>query len=106
MYEEIFRALSIRSQDLSRIFLKYGERSQSIKAIEEMAELQQVLAKRVVSAPDALMDKMVEETADVLVVLFQLILFKIPCNKIAEMIDEKISRQIGRMQNEEPGSCQ
>ena len=106
MYEEIFRALSIRANDLSRIYLEYGEKSQSIKAIEEMAELQQVLAKRAISAHDGLLDKMVEETADVLVVLFQIILFKLPCNKIAEMIDEKISRQIGRMQNEEPGSCQ
>lgn len=73
----------------------YGWDRQRVKATEELAELIVALAKNESVA------NITEEIADVLIMIHQvMILCKISPENIAEIMEFKIDRQIGRIQNE------
>lgn len=78
----------------------YGKCNQSIKAIEEMAELQQVLVKTITEPNSVSLDSFISEIADVEVMLGQLkIIFD--CENAVEIWkDKKIKRQLERMARE------
>ena len=103
IFQEVFKVLTERKIDLSRIYFHYGKNHQKAKLIEEMAELQQVLAKDILDGKTD-QDNLIEESADVLVVLFQLILNTMPCNKLADMMNFKIDRQLHRISSTEYGT--
>lgn len=96
IFQEVFKVLAERKIDLSRIYFHYGKNHQKAKLIEEMAELQQILMKDILGG-ETEKDKLTEEAADVLIVLFQLILNTIPCNELADMMNFKIDRQLKRI---------
>ena len=85
-----------------RCFIEYyGAGNQLVKAIEEFAELQQVLAK-ICTIPDSFKENTIKssvysEIADVEIMLEQLkIIFD--CKKdVEKWVDYKIQRQIERM---------
>ena len=97
IFQEILKVLVDREIDLSKIYFHYGKNHQKTKLLEEMAELQQILAKDILDG-ETEKDKLTEEAADVLIVLFQLILNTIPCNEIADMMNFKIDRQLHRIE--------
>ena len=103
IFQEVFKVLAEREIDLSRIYFHYGKNPQKAKLIEEMAELQQILVKDILGG-ETEKDKLTEEAADVLIVLFQLILNTMPCNKLADMMNFKIDRQLHRISSTEYGT--
>ena len=77
----------------------YGQGNQVIKAIEELAELQQELAKSITQPDKSAKSAISAEMADVEIMLHQMkIIFD--CEKDVEFWkDMKISRQFERMAN-------
>lgn len=87
----------------------YGEEHQMLKAVEEMAELSQVLIKVMNDPPNdrfsakTLKDKLLSELADVIITTEQLVKFIGNSGYMAElhgMIESKLSRQLKRMEEE------
>lgn len=81
----------------------YGEEHQMLKAVEEMAELQKELVK-FVNNDCGDIDSILEELADVSIMLEQMVHF---CEKnhggskyLAETIGAKLDRQLERMERE------
>lgn len=74
----------------------FGKQSQIIKAMEECAELIQALAKSRTSDGDWLMSEVVEEMADVQIMIYQLSLL---CGQedFEHMLNYKISRLATRI---------
>lgn len=83
-------------KDLRQIAEYYGLRSQMRQLIEEMAELTQVICKAERYDLDTVRDHLVEEVADVEVVLEQVV-YLLGDNRIEQIKAEKIARQKGRM---------
>lgn len=87
----------------------YGEQHQMLKAVEEMAELSQILIKAVNDPPEtasvayAMKVRFLGELADVMILTEQLVKF-VNDNDYYELlsdeIDEKLNRQLKRMEEE------
>lgn len=90
-----------RSEKIKCVAYHYGMAHQSKKAIEEMAELTQALCK-ISDAPacdpkvPSLLDSVIDEIADVCVLMEQMKLFYGP-KEVEDRIDFKIDRQIERI---------
>lgn len=87
---------------IKKIALNYGYDRQSIKLIEEMAELTQAIAKHRESKDKAatLVD-IKGEMADVLVVMDQMkYLLNIKDEQLEEIVEYKINRQLLRIKSE------
>ena len=79
----------------------YGLRAQSLKLIEEMAELTQSLSKLLIDPYGEGIDENVEEEiADVNIMLKQLIYLCGIGDEVNEIMHQKIARQLERMKNE------
>ena len=83
-------------KDLRNIAEHYGLRSQMRQLIEEMAELTQVICKAERYDLDTVRDHLVEEVADVEVVLEQ-VDYLLGDNRIEQIKAEKIERQKRRI---------
>ena len=78
----------------------YGTKNQVLKAVEEMAELQQALIKTTIGDGGDL-DNVVEEIADVCIMVEQLRCIFDPMGIDVRMkINSKLSRQLKRMEEE------
>lgn len=92
-------------EEIHKIALHYGYESQSMMLIEEMAELTQAIskirrAKEPIDFAEAF-DSLVEEIADVEIMLEQ-VKYLLPCGYAVECMKyKKIKRQIERMKNNE-----
>lgn len=101
--EYIVRHLDHTDPRIKKIALHYGYDVESIKLIEEMAELQQAICKHRESKDKAktLID-IKSEIADVYIVLEQMkYLLNIKEEELEEIKDYKINRQILRMKSKE-----
>lgn len=90
-------------EKMKQIIAYYGRRAQCVKAIEELAELQQELAKYInLKAPIAYdTTDMLEEIADVLVMVNQvIIMFEINQEVLEEKSVEKLDRTLERIETE------
>lgn len=87
----------------------YGEEHQMLKAVEEMAELSQVIIKAVNDPPndkfqaEMMKDEMLSELADVIIMTEQLVKY-VADNDCATLLDglvnRKLNRQLERMERE------
>ena len=87
---------------IKKILAHYGIQNQKKKAIEEMSELIVVMCKTTdVPSCDPklpqLMDNLIEEIADVMIMMEQLRLFY-GQNEVDKMIEYKLNRQIKRIE--------
>lgn len=100
--EHVVKHLNHTDKRIKKIALHYGYDRQSIKLIEEMAELQQVICKHRESKDKAkTLIEMKSEIADVYVVLEQMkYLLNIKDEELEEIKDYKIDRQLLRMKSE------
>lgn len=99
--------------DIERIADHYGYETQSRQLIEEMAELTQVINKvwRYENKPkkyicdevalDVLKDNLIEEIADVQIMLWQMLYLLDRQNDIEQIIEYKIKRQLNRIEMED-----
>jgi hypothetical protein len=85
-------------KDLRNIAEHYGLRVQMRQLIEEMAELTQVICKAERYDLDTVREHLVEEVADVEVVLEQVI-YLLGDNRIEQIRAEKITRQKRRIED-------
>ena len=85
-------------KDLRNIAEHYGLRVQMRQLIEEMAELTQVICKAERYDLDKVREHLVEEVADVEVVLEQVI-YLLGDNRIEQIRAEKIARQKRRIED-------
>ena len=85
-------------KDLRNIAEHYGLRIQMRQLIEEMAELTQVICKAERYDLDTVREHLVEEVADVEVVLDQVI-YLLGDNRIEQIRAEKIARQKRRIED-------
>ena len=85
-------------KDLRNIAEHYGLRVQMRQLIEEMAELTQVICKAERYDLDTVREHLVEEVADVEVVLEQVI-YLLGDNRIEQIRAEKIERQKRRIED-------
>ncbi len=85
-------------KDLRNIAEHYGLRVQMRQLIEEMAELTQVICKAERYDLDTVREHLVEEVADVQVVLDQVI-YLLGDNRIEQIRAEKIARQKRRIED-------
>ena len=85
-------------KDLRNIAEHYGLRVQMRQLIEEMAELTQVICKAERYDLDTVREHLVEEVADVQVVLEQVI-YLLRDNRIEQIRAEKIARQKRRIED-------
>ena len=91
--------------DQTQIIKFYGEQNQSVVGMEECAELIQAISKVYRASTCAAMDKarlnLIEEVADVLICIQQLMeMYKIEEAEIQEIIDKKCKRQEERVNAE------
>lgn len=100
--KHISQHLDHREQRIKKIAIHYGYDRQSIKLIEEMAELQQAICKhRESTDKDKTLENIKSEIADVYVVFEQVkYLLNIKDEDIEEIKDYKINRQLLRMKSE------
>lgn len=85
-------------KDLRNIAEHYGLRVQMRQLIEEMAELTQVICKAERYDLDTVREHLVEEVADVQVMLEQVI-YLLGDNRIEQIRAEKIARQKRRIED-------
>ena len=104
MYEIVTDTLEKRVMDIARILDHYDIPTQTAKTIEELAELQEVIVEYIITDHDV-SNELAEETADVLIMLSQLMLTLVPKDKVAEMIEYKIDRQLRRISEGEKDVC-
>lgn len=90
----------------------YGEEHQMLKAVEEMAELTQVLIKATNDPPndkfhaETLKDDFLSELADVIIMTEQLVKYVADndCEMLLDgMVNSKLNRQLERMERENDG---
>lgn len=89
-----------RERKLLYLIDHYGTLNQKLIAIEEMAELQKAIVKDIRQNSKENTDAVIEEVADVQVMLEQLKMIFSCRNKISEIMDAKIDRQIKRIMDE------
>ncbi len=78
----------------------YGLRHQKAKMIEELAELIVALQKNLLTDTEDLTSEILEEIADTLIMILQLLAHKCEYSKVYEIMDYKINRQIERIKAE------
>lgn len=78
----------------------YGIEHQKAKTIEELAELIVALQKNLLSDTDDLSKEVLEEIADVEIMILQLLSYKGDFLKVCEIMDRKIERQLNRIKEE------
>lgn len=83
-----------KKNNLKKIIDYYGEEKQIIKAIEEMSELQKELCKKLLGKSDR--DSLVEEIADVQIMLDQLKLI-VSNTELKTIMQNKVDRTIERI---------
>lgn len=86
-------------QIMRRAIDQYGERNQTIKAIEECNELGCVLARSLTSPQRVSKEEIVTEIADVWIMVNQLSAMYSPC-EINDEIERKLNRLEQRLDNE------
>lgn len=78
----------------------YGIEHQKAKTIEELAELIVALQKNLLSDTDSLSREVLEEIADVEIMILQLLSYKGEFSIVYEIIDQKLGRQLDRIKEE------
>nr|DAW57661.1 MAG TPA: nucleoside triphosphate pyrophosphohydrolase [Caudoviricetes sp.] len=78
----------------------YGIEHQKAKTIEELAELIVALQKNLLSDTDGLSREVLEEIADVEIMILQLLSYKGEFSIVYEIIDQKLGRQLDRIKEE------
>jgi hypothetical protein len=86
------------NEDIKKIANYYGLHKQFRQTVEEMAELTQVICKAERYDLDTVREHLVEEVADVEVVLEQVI-YLLGDNRIEQIRAEKIARQKRRIED-------
>lgn len=87
--------------DLAKKILRhYGLRHQKIKAVEELAELIVALQKDILSGNEGLSQDVLEEIADVHIMLTQLLDDDNYKTEVSSIVDKKLKRQIQRIKKE------
>lgn len=89
-----------RESKLLFLINHYGTLNQKLIAIEEMAELQKAIVKHIRQESEENINSVIEEIADVQVMLEQLKMIFSCRTKIDEIMDAKIDRQIKRIMDE------
>lgn len=84
------------NEDLKKIANHYGLRRQLWQTVEETAELTQVICKTGRYDMDTVRDHLVEEVADVSIMIDQIV-YLLGDNMIAKIREEKIKRQLERI---------
>lgn len=99
MYNRITDVLELRYSELSKIYYHYGVESQLIKTVEELSELQKEICKLIT---DDYLDKehFIEELADVIIMLAQIMPANVLLSDVAEVISRKIDRTLKRISND------
>ena len=87
------------TEKLWRIFHHYGRRKQRLKTIEELAELQRALSRWDLYSKDDNYYNVLEETADVIVMIRQLY-FILEKEEIDRIVKEKVDRTLKRIEKE------
>ena len=88
-------------RELSKQILKhYGLRHQKAKTIEELGELIVALQKNLLSDQDGLSQDVLEEIADVHIMLTQLLDDEADKTQVSLIVDRKLKRQIRRIKKE------
>ena len=89
------------NKDLTRQILQhYGLRHQKAKAIEELGELIVALQKDLLSGKDGLSQDVLEEIADVHIMLSQLLDDEGDRTTVSLIVNKKLKRQIRRIEVE------
>ena len=89
------------NKNLSRQILQYyGLRHQKAKAIEELGELIVALQKDLLSGKDGLSQDVLEEIADVHIMIAQLLDDEADKTQVSLIVDRKLKRQIRRIEKE------
>lgn len=89
------------NKNLARQILQYyGLRHQKAKAIEELGELIVALQKDLLAGTEDLSPEVLEEIADVHIVITQLLDNEADKTQVSLIVDRKLKRQIRRMNNE------
>ena len=92
------------SDVLKKIIKHYGEPMQTLKAVEELTELQEVLIKSLTKGKMS-RDELLSELADVVIMVDQLmIIYSIEDSELAKVRRAKVTRTIERMEEEQ--QCQ
>lgn len=77
----------------------YGQESQKMMLLEEMAELQKEICKDMCYDPD--LEAITEEVADVMIMLEQIqMMYHISRPKLHKITNEKLHRQLRRIEDE------
>lgn len=93
------------NKNLSRQILQYyGLRHQKAKAIEELGELIVALQKDLLSGKDGLSQDVLEEIADVHIMLTQLLDNEGDKTMVSLIVDKKLKRQMRRIKAEKDSS--
>ena len=93
------------NKDLARQILQYyGLRHQKAKAIEELGELIVALQKDLLSGKDGLSQDVLEEIADVHIMIAQLLDDEGDRTTVSLIVDKKLKRQMGRIEAEKDSS--
>lgn len=88
-----------RESKLLFLINHYGTLNQKLIAIEEMAELQKAIVKHIRQESEENINSVIEEIADVQVMLEQLKMIFSCKSKTDEIMDAKIDRQIKRIKD-------
>lgn len=99
MYNRITDVLESRYDELLKIYYHYGVENQLIKTVEELSELQKEICKLIT---DDYLDKghFIEELADVIIMLAQIMPANVLLSDVAEVISRKIDRTLKRISND------
>ena len=78
----------------------YGIEHQIGKTIEELAELIVAIQKNLLSDTDCISREVLEEIADVQIMILQLLIYTGEFSVVYEIMDQKIKRQLERIKEE------
>lgn len=87
--------------DIEKIALHYGFTSQSRQTIEEMAELTVALSKMHREYSKKNLDNIIEELADVQIMIEQIMYLTSSKNEVKQIMGQKIKRQLERIKDEQ-----
>ena len=88
-------------KEVSKKILKhYGLQHQKAKAIEELGELIVALQKDLLAGTEGLSPEVLEEIADVHIMITQLLYDEGDSTTVSLIVEKKLKRQIRRMNNE------
>lgn len=86
---------------IKTIAYHYGVKAQSMQTCEECAELIQAVSKLTRGVTEMRILALVEEIADVRIMMSQLMqFFGIPEAEVSELVEEKLERQLKRIKEE------